>query len=493
MALRGHPRRIIQTRRRVTTLSFEQTPAYAESKGYDPKAAADLASNIAKAEGNNPQGWKTPNLASAVDRNPDGTAFSFGDFQENVRNGLGTEARRAGIDPADPSQWQRADDFAIRSMVDGGLGPWKGDAAVSAYQAAGGGNRVPRVGDAPASRAIADATQPGAGGSGTAPRGGTVFPQVPLPRGYTDPQRAILYLDSVMAAMAKNPYQARQIPQIQDWRDRIATDYAPREVRAGQSFVNAQGETVYHAPSLGETKAADVKSRASDIASAIESGDQPPTLAGLYGVSPAVRQQLSKDGFDLSRRQLEWQAAQKQIASLNGPQQVRFVGLANSVTNTIDEVKELADQMQLSGVPLLNKAELTAYIQAEGNSPNGMLATNYVTAVNTLKEEFANLANGGYAPTEPAWKLADQQINANYGVEQLNSSLGEVQRLIKYRLNAMPGMSAVGPGAANPYMPGSEQSAPAPSRSSGRPDASASLPAGAYRYDPASGKLEPIK
>jgi hypothetical protein len=67
--------------------------------------------------------------------------------------------------------------------------------------------------------------------------------------------------------------------------------------------------------------------------------------------------------------------------------------------------------MQNSGIPLLNKAKLTAYIQTEGHSENGQLATRYINAVNTLKEEFANLANGGYAPTEPAWKLADEQIN----------------------------------------------------------------------------------
>ena len=42
--------------------------------------------------------------------------------------------------------------------------------------------------------------------------------------------------------------------------------------------------------------------------------------------------------------------------------------------------------------------------------------------MNTLKEEFANLAQGGYAPTEAAWGLANSQINANYGVDQLKSS-----------------------------------------------------------------------
>jgi len=58
-----------------------------------------------------------------------------------------------------------------------------------------------------------------------------------------------------------------------------------------------------------------------------------------------------------------------------------------------------------------------------------------------LKEEFANLANGGYAPTEAAWSLANSQINANYGVDQLKASLTEVRRLIGYRVNSIAGQT----------------------------------------------------
>lgn len=104
---------------------------YAVSKGIDPS----LVNNIASAEGNNPMGWKTPNQASAIDIDPKtGQPFSFGDFQLNVRNGLGNSARAAGIDPADPKQWQAANSFAIDHMANNDLSPWKGDAAVEAYR-----------------------------------------------------------------------------------------------------------------------------------------------------------------------------------------------------------------------------------------------------------------------------------------------------------------------------------------------------------------------
>lgn len=187
------------------------------------------------------------------------------------------------------------------------------------------------------------------------------------------------------------------------------------------------------------------------IAQGIRNGNQPPTLSGLYGMSGPVRAALEESGFDLNKAQLEYKSAEKQVASLNGPQMVRFVGLAKSVSSTIDEVRELSKELQNSGVPLLNAAKLATYMQTMGNTPQGQLAARYIGAVNTLKEEFANLANGGYAPTEAAWKLANDQINGNYGVKQLGASLDEVQRLIHYRVNAIPGLNTIGPGGANRY------------------------------------------
>jgi hypothetical protein len=204
--------------------------------------------------------------------------------------------------------------------------------------------------------------------------------------------------------------------------------------------------------------------QAQSIAEGITTGRQPPVVTGLYGLSGQVRADLEKKGFNLAEAQLEWQRATKQVQSLNGPQMTRFVGLAHSVDSTINEVRNLSKQMNMSGVPALNSVELQRYIQTEGNSPNGQLAIKYVSAVNTLKEEFANLANGGYAPTEPAWTLANQQINGNYGVREMDASLTEVQRLINYRLQGVPGLSTLGPGAPDRYTGGGAVQAPVPAQ-----------------------------
>lgn len=111
--------------------------AYARYRGVNP----DLAVDIARNEGMNTSA-RGPNLASVADVDANGVPFSYGDFQMNVRNGLGSVARQHGIDPADPNQWAASDAFAIDWMANNGYGPWHGDRGLEAWRSAG---RLPAV------------------------------------------------------------------------------------------------------------------------------------------------------------------------------------------------------------------------------------------------------------------------------------------------------------------------------------------------------------
>ena len=182
-----------------------------------------------------------------------------------------------------------------------------------------------------------------------------------------------------------------------------------------------------------------------NLAVLLTTGDIPPSLISAYGGSrneatvEADRISMENTGkhFNAEKAETDYQAAKRFASSLNGPQVVRYQVLANSVVNTIDEVNNLAEELKLRNIPLVNKAQLATYINITGSSSeNGQLAARYLAAVNTVKEEFANLANGGYAPTDAAWTLANQQINENYDVNKLKASLFEVKRLINYRTNA---------------------------------------------------------
>jgi hypothetical protein len=200
-----------------------------------------------------------------------------------------------------------------------------------------------------------------------------------------------------------------------------------------------------------ETAQDEKKAAVEKIGDAIIAGDQPPTLTGLYRDRAAIQSYLADKKYSLSKAQQEWNVAQKQIGSLNSQRMIQFAGTAKSVVNTLDEVKSLSEEMELSGIPLLNKAELMAYTQTQGNTPNGKLAGRYIAAVNTLKSEFANLENGGYAPTEEVWKLANKQIDENFGVKQLGSRLDEIRRLIGFRIQAIPNLETLGGASANRY------------------------------------------
>jgi hypothetical protein len=103
---------------------------YAQKIGINP----DVAVGVANAEGLRAWSPSNPNAGSYVDRTA-GVPWSFGDFQLNTRNGMGVDALKAGIDPKDPNQWQKADMFALDQMKQGGLGPWKGDAFARSWGA----------------------------------------------------------------------------------------------------------------------------------------------------------------------------------------------------------------------------------------------------------------------------------------------------------------------------------------------------------------------
>lgn len=155
--------------------------------------------------------------------------------------------------------------------------------------------------------------------------------------------------------------------------------------------------------------------------------------------------------YNAANMQIQYGAATRFVSSLNGPQLTRFRGLGISVVNTIDEVKTLANELDLGGVTWANQVELDAKLKLLGNSEQGQLVARYVGAVNTLKEEFANLINGGYAPTEAAFALANRQVNEGYGAKAMNASLTEVQRLINFRLAAFEQIQPAGLQPGNPF------------------------------------------
>lgn len=200
----------------------------------------------------------------------------------------------------------------------------------------------------------------------------------------------------------------------------------------------------------GTQGAGEPQGTAAQIGEAVIRGDQPPDLKGLYRQGPGVKAYLAERRFDQSKAITEWNRAQKEVQALNGPQQVRFRQLMNSLPPALDRIKKLSEQMNQSGIGALNAAELRAKIRVWGNSPQGQLATQYLTLIKGIKGEMAQAENGGYAPTESAWKTVFDQIDETYGAKQMGTAVDELQRILKYREH---GMNSVGGGMLSPNAP----------------------------------------
>jgi hypothetical protein len=186
-------------------------------------------------------------------------------------------------------------------------------------------------------------------------------------------------------------------------------------------------------------------------------GAIPPSMLSkrnTKGEYSYVLGEAQRRGLNLSKLQMQYEAAKKQVGTMNSQRMVTYRALADAIGTTVDRLNELADQMNLSGFKPLNMAEIKGKMDIAGNTEAGQLATQYVSQVNNLKEEFANIANLGYAPTESVWNLANRQINENYGVKQMHAALNEVKRAVNFRKTAIEGTGA--------WTPGGTQSTPQP-------------------------------
>ena len=198
-----------------------------------------------------------------------------------------------------------------------------------------------------------------------------------------------------------------------------------------------------------EQAAEQKRERAKDIMDAVVEGKQKPVFTGMYGDTPYIRQEAANRGVNLADMEQEWNRANLEIKTMNSSQQKRFRDGMRSVVNTMNDALELGEQLQLSGVRPLNKAKLIWLTQYRANTPEGELASAYLSAVTAIKDEFVTAINGGYAPTEAAWTQANKQIDEEFGIGQLNASLTELRRVLNFRLQAASEYDE------NRYIPGS--------------------------------------
>jgi hypothetical protein len=88
------------------------------------------------------------------------------------------------------------------------------------------------------------------------------------------------------------------------------------------------------------------------LAKGVMKGTIPPTsqYLGTYTSRQKTEADIEKLGGNLSSAVMQWQAQNRAVMSMNGPQQVRFRQLANSVKPFLEEIEDLSTQLDQSGM-----------------------------------------------------------------------------------------------------------------------------------------------
>lgn len=186
------------------------------------------------------------------------------------------------------------------------------------------------------------------------------------------------------------------------------------------------------------------KAEAKDIAQAIIDGDQPPDLSRLYGDAPKVRAELARKGFNLTKSLQDWNATQRYLSSLNGPQQLRFRQAVESMDGYLTSIESLAKQWQGGKFPLLNKASLSLAKNGAYGPKAASIATQLETQIADATADLAVVYRGGGTATSDALKLAEKNLKSDWSQKVLLDNVKLIRDNIKIRKGSMnPGAVGV--------------------------------------------------
>lgn len=206
-----------------------------------------------------------------------------------------------------------------------------------------------------------------------------------------------------------------------------------------------QKQAVEQAQSMFNMKYGD--SAPEDIADAVASGDMAPDeLKGMYGAKAKILGILAKKGVNLAKLRMDWAATTRQISSLNGPQQERLRQALQSTRGGLGRLLELNQQLDKFGFNpanavlidvaktgfTLDKKQVGKLSQEQQN-----VLTEYLTQLTLLKDELAQVFQGGYAPTQNAFELTKEVLNSSYNKTMMEKAVKNIDYNLNLRENAV--------------------------------------------------------
>jgi len=187
------------------------------------------------------------------------------------------------------------------------------------------------------------------------------------------------------------------------------------------------------------------------LAKAIETGEQPPTLNGLYRNAAAVRAQFAKDGFNMTQATLDWRAMDKFVQVQNGATQQRIRQATSFAVESLDlledKSKALSAQIPRSRFPVLNKVAMAAALSGSLGQDAQNAASDLQIQIRDLQSEMATVYKGGNSPTDVGLKTAMDILNGDWNESRLGAAIQLARANLRIRINSLKniGISGLSP------------------------------------------------
>lgn len=249
-------------------------------------------------------------------------------------------------------------------------------AAQAAPIGAGAGQAAPPVAPqqgAPQPQAVPQATQPQQQPQMQAPaqeQGQPIVPQVPLPKGYTDPQAAILALRTEAARLARYPREKGQVAELENWANRIEDSLKPVQANPNTTMLDPRtGKVLYEGPAAAALRATETAGGSPTLDADAEryrqTGQLPPNLkSNLMGQAESrmIRQraqELEREaGGDPAAWPQKWQQFKGQQVAIqrftSGPQG-NTIRSFNVLVDHLDTLSEAAEGLKNGDNRILNR------------------------------------------------------------------------------------------------------------------------------------------
>ena len=236
------------------------------------------------------------------------------------------------------------------------------------------------------------------------------------------------------AAQGSKPYVLDKIAGLAEKKYGVDTANAARVAAAAQAHY-------WRGAQQDETD-----QRAKQIGDSIINGQQQPDMKGLFRFGGPVRAYLASQGYDLATATNEWGAMQKYLAAANGPSQVRMAQAVSMIPQQVAKIRYLYDQWKqmapVSGIKQFNRGAIFAAKQTGGDL--GALANALDAQIADLTSELGFVYTGGNAPTDHSFKLAGQNLSANWDEASFDMALKNIEDAARYRKNAMGSTGPMG-------------------------------------------------